>query len=564
MLADLWEGNQNGLAKKVEQYNDKYKFFNYEIEFPEVFTETKTGFDIVIGNPPWDKTKFDDKDFFSQFKTDYRTLSKSEQETIEKNLLSKEHIRKQYEESQKFIKTTNEYYGKNYPYNKGSGDGNLFRLFVENNLNYLADNGSLVYVIPSALMFEEGSTNLRKYIFENFKVEFFYSFENNKAIFPSVHRSYKFALIKIINSKVKKQNIATKFMILEPEELYNKNNIINYTTEMIDTFSSTYKSLFECKDMKDFPIIEKAYSKYSVLSTDYMDFKNELHMKKDEALFLEEKTKTPLYQGCMIHQFNSNFAKPFYFLNMKDFDKRLESKEIKRLKETFKDVYIDAKPETKKNYIKHKIKVTDLKDFEKNIVFDRNFFRLAFRAIASDTNERTLLFSMLPKNCGAGNSLYTSIPKNYILESNKITTKDLIVRSLFLMSIFNSLVVDFIAREMIQMNVNKTYILRLPIPQPSDSELTTNKDYKKLIRNSLILTLHNDWNSFKELAKKFDIAEEDTTLTDKQVDLIKIENDIIIAKLYDITKEELTYLCSTFKVLNRNNPAYCATLIEKY
>jgi tRNA1(Val) A37 N6-methylase TrmN6 len=84
LLADLWEGNQNGLAKKVEHYNDKYKFFNYEIEFPEVFTETKTGFDIVIGNPPWDKTKFDDKDFFSQFKTDYRTLSKSEQETIEK------------------------------------------------------------------------------------------------------------------------------------------------------------------------------------------------------------------------------------------------------------------------------------------------------------------------------------------------------------------------------------------------------------------------------------------------------------------------------------------------
>ncbi|MCG4247279.1 hypothetical protein KBJ80_10245, partial [Campylobacter jejuni] len=39
------------------------------------------------------------------------------------------------------------------PLNKGSGDGNLFRLFVEKNLSLLKQDGNLAYVLPSALMF---------------------------------------------------------------------------------------------------------------------------------------------------------------------------------------------------------------------------------------------------------------------------------------------------------------------------------------------------------------------------------------------------------------------------
>ncbi|MCZ9890099.1 Eco57I restriction-modification methylase domain-containing protein [Brachyspira hyodysenteriae] len=46
--------------EEVKRVSRKYKFFNYDIEFPESYNY---GFDIIIGNPPWDKVKLDDRDF---------------------------------------------------------------------------------------------------------------------------------------------------------------------------------------------------------------------------------------------------------------------------------------------------------------------------------------------------------------------------------------------------------------------------------------------------------------------------------------------------------------------
>ncbi len=43
--------------------------------------------------------------------------------------------------------------------------------------------------------------------------------------------------------------------------------------------------------------------------------------------------------------------------------------------------------------------------------YDRDFVRLGFRDIASDTNERTLIFGLLLQNVGVGNTINISIPK---------------------------------------------------------------------------------------------------------------------------------------------------------
>jgi type II restriction/modification system DNA methylase subunit YeeA len=552
LLQDLLEGNDNGLAKKVKEYAQEYGFFNYEIEFPEVYKENG-GFNIVIGNPPWDKTKFDDKDFFSQYVFNYRTCDNSKKAQIKKDFLAKEYVSKKYEGSKNFIQNINKFYKNNFPKNEGCGDGNLFRFFVEKNLSLLAKGGSLTYVIPSALMFEDGSQKLRKYIFDNYKMSFFYSFENRNGIFKDVDSRYKFSLIQIVNKKVPQQNIVAQFMLLDPHDLYKKEGKIKYTSQIIKELSLDFQALMEVKSAKDLPILRKAYSVFKPLSPDYMDFRNELHMTADKDLFLTDKTAIPLYEGKMVHQFNPAFEQPNYYLNKRDFDARIESKELTRLKQSF----------NKQDLVQ--LNLTDDNKLKKYIKYDREFFRLGFRAIASDTNERTLIFSMLPKNCGVGNSVYASIPKKYVLENNQIITRYFTERSLFIMSIFNSIILDFIARQMIQTNVNKTYIMRLPVPQPSDKELQENKTYQKLIKNALLLTLHHDYNAFKELADDYGIIKQQVeNITEKQADLLQIENNILIANLYDISKPELKYILSTFKVLSKNKPEYVRTSVERY
>ncbi|APS99269.1 hypothetical protein Bmayo_04755 (plasmid) [Borreliella mayonii] len=56
--------------EKIRKLSSYYKFFHYGIEFPDI----QEGFDIVIGNPPWEKTKFNEAEFFSKHIPNYRKL----------------------------------------------------------------------------------------------------------------------------------------------------------------------------------------------------------------------------------------------------------------------------------------------------------------------------------------------------------------------------------------------------------------------------------------------------------------------------------------------------------
>lgn len=541
---DIQNLSQNEQAKAViSKYQKEFNFFNYELEFPEIVeNQVFKGFDIIIGNPPWDKTKFSDDDFFPQYKSDYRSLIASKKKEIQDNLLAKDYIKQNYEKQKAYINDLSKYYKKAYPLNKGSGDGNLFRLFVEKNLSLLKQDGNLAYVLPSALMFEDGSLTLRKEILENKTLEYFYSFENRQAIFVDVHKSYKFALMQVKNTQANHTHkIKTMFYKTDMNSLKNKDEILTLSLKDIKKLSPTHLALMELKDKQALEILRKCYNAFQNLSFDYIDFVNELHMTNDKDLFIEEFREglLPLFEGKMIHQFDTNFSQATYFLEKAKFDERLKSKELSRTK-----------------------KATGKELNPKLIKYDREFFRLGYRTIASDTNERTLIASLLPKNCGCGNSVYSNIPKQYIVKDDAICM-DIVPyeRILFVLALFNSLVVDFIIRNMVQINVSKTYLERIPLPQPSDEEIQNNEIYKTLAKNALLLQLYNDKNHhFDELKQEFNIKNEEIPKTKKAYDILRAKNDLLVKKLYDLSDDEFSYMISTFKVLNEKQSEYTTLL----
>lgn len=541
---DIQNLSQNEQAKAIiSKYQKEFNFFNYELEFPEIIeNQVFKGFDIIIGNPPWDKTKFSDSDFFPQYKSDYRSLIASKKKEIQDNLLAKDYIKQNYEKQKAYINDLSEYYKKAYPLNKGSGDGNLFRLFVEKNLSLLKQDGNLAYVLPSALMFEDGSLTLRKEILENKTLEYFYSFENNKAIFIDVHRSYKFALMQVKNTQANHTHkIKMMFYKTDMNSLKNKDEILTLSLKDIKKLSPTHLALMELKDKQALEILRKSYNAFQNLSFDYIDFRRELDMTNDKDLFIEEFREglLPLYEGKMIHQFNANFSQTTYFLEKAKLDEHLKSKELYRAK-----------------------KATGKELNPKLIKYDREFFRLGYRKIASDTNERTLIASLLPKNCGGADSTYSNIPKQYVLKDDVICM-DIVPyeRILFVLALFNSLVVDFIIRNMVQINVSKSYLERIPLPQPSDEEIQNNEIYKTLAKNALLLQLYNDQNRhFDELKQEFNIKNEEIPKTKKAYNILRAKNDLLVKELYGLSDDEFSYMISTFKVLNEKQSEYITLL----
>ena len=67
--------NTQQVARRIAS---QMRFFHWELEFPDVYQGVGSGFDAVLGNPPWDIAKPVSKEFFSNLDPLYRSYGKQE------------------------------------------------------------------------------------------------------------------------------------------------------------------------------------------------------------------------------------------------------------------------------------------------------------------------------------------------------------------------------------------------------------------------------------------------------------------------------------------------------
>lgn len=567
----LLDGTDDVLAVKIAVSKEIYRFFNWEVEFPEAFaTPGASGFHVIVGNPPWDKTKFLDPDFFSQYRSNYRSMSNSRKAEVRSDLLDSPDIRARYDQGRAWVAAVNKYYKTHFPLNSGAGDGNLFRFFVERNLSLLQPGGTLSYVLPTGLLTEEGSDTLRKHILREHHIVRFDGFENREKLFNDVDTRYKFGLLQVEKARHSDQRILMRFFLTDGAALETDEGVFEYGLDDITATSPDHMAFMEVGGGRpDLDLLRRIYGLFKPLQAEWLDFRNELHATNDKGIFLQTDAPQgllPLCKGASIWQYDSLFASPEYWLDPATFDAHLLDREINRL---IRDVAPQLSLPPGSNQTEAVLRALELKEKDELARFirpDRHYYRMSFRDIARDTDERTLIGAVVPKDIGAQNTLWVSIPKRYILEKrNHVDVIEVSPQRLFFaQALFNAVPVDWVLRFSAAIHVNKTYLMRLPLPQPSDAELDENPLYAELVRNSLKLSLHFNPAGFEDLGRKFGISETDVPKTKKQVDRLKIRNDCLVAGLYGISPEELNHMLAGFKVLNRKKPHYVAGLREAY
>ena len=269
-------------------------------------------------------------------------------------------------------------------------------------------------------------------------------------------------------------------------------------------------------------------------------------MTDDKDLFIEKDAPglLPLFEGKRIWQYSHQHEHPQYWLDAAAFAERMRSKELHRMAQ---DLGVP------------KAKVAQQASAAR---FDRDFVRLAFREIARDTDERSLIFALLPKNSGSGHTLFADAAKTYFLVTDghvKVRTVSPL-RLLFALAWFNSVPVGWLARFMIQIHANKTYLYRLPMPQPTDDEIRASPDFAQLAKNALRLSLAASWDDFAELAPLFGVCRKDVPQTAKAQDTLRAQNDRLVARLYAITDAGLAHLLGSFKVMASKRAEYLTLL----
>ncbi|MBF0160076.1 MAG: N-6 DNA methylase [Magnetococcales bacterium] len=202
------------LQQRIEALAAQYRFFHWQLEFPEVFQLPTSGqppdnatmgwcggFDVLLGNPPWEMLQLDPQEFFS---TRDPAVAGAQHMSArdamiaalrERNpLLYNEYLDNvhQTETVQNFIHGS-----KRYP-SSGFGRLNLAYLFSELFLNLKNINGRAGFIVPSGIATDSFAQHLFNKISAGSLVSLL-DFENREAIFAGVHRSYKFALLTLGN-----------------------------------------------------------------------------------------------------------------------------------------------------------------------------------------------------------------------------------------------------------------------------------------------------------------------------------------------------------------------------
>ena len=522
-----------------EGFVEWFKPFHYWLIFPELWdSENKRfkGFDIVIGNPPWDKVRFEEPAFFAQYHADYRRLDDTRKKETRERVLRLPGIRESHDLLKSFTDSQRAFMPDLFQLAHGSGgDQNLFRYFIERNLSLLAPQGILCYLTPSAWSYEQSSAKLRRHIWRHYHIYYFIQFEN-KGIFQNIDDRYKFACFML--KKTCEQQDSIPALFLQHDEFILKRLrdegleklTLAYPTELIQNTDG--EILLELKSEKDLSIIAKIHQNPELktgLTKNYINFVRDFDMTNDVAKHVGEyffdspdglENPRQLVEAKYFHQFNVNHQTKDFNHHPRFYDAEL-IKEYPKLKKRIQEQgYCDA-----------------------------DYPRLAWRWIASNTNERTAIFCLLPPGSLAGNSSMISLG-NQSLNS-----------LIFIQGISNCLALDYLARQIIDINVTKSLVNTLPFPQPGEEELMDSPLCRRVIEISALLSLghaqgtpkQEDMDFLKDFLLEHDFYHNEQELLknipdteDKRLRL-QAELDVLAARdIYGLSLEDMKHIIPNY------------------
>ena len=203
----LWAEFENIGVTLSSHERHNLKPFHWIIEFPEVFYE-HNGFDIIIGNPPWEIWKPEEKDYYAQYDPGItKTTEGKELKNMIKKIKSENpEIEIEWKTLKSFVKRVGKYLNKSsrFPYcsetlkpstnEKISADLDLYKFFLERMHQLLAIDGRCAVVLPSSFNTTLGSCGLRQMIFDTTTVDQMIDFDNRYGIFD-IHRGKHFLIL---------------------------------------------------------------------------------------------------------------------------------------------------------------------------------------------------------------------------------------------------------------------------------------------------------------------------------------------------------------------------------
>ncbi len=478
--------------EQVKQYSP----FHWVIEFPSVFQDG--GFDIAIGNPPWDKVKAERTDFFPRYDEVFRGRSDNEKDKIQSQLLDDPDIAQEWEEYQGDIDLEGDYYKKSPTFNLQnavvdgrtlSGDQEKSTLFLERLFSLVQDDGYVAQLFPGILFSGGSNKSLRYHLIENAHIQHIIGFENNK-IFGGIDNRKKFAIVNFKASGTS-DGFDGVFMKRDVDFLRNvedhlvwipKELLTNYAPESgLFPFitSATHRDVLN-KLLIHPQLREKPDDGW------YLDLYRELDRTSDKDRFVTDSSKGdyPVFAGSTIYQFIYDSKEPEFWSVEEEKSRadsakwRIREKDKKNLKTAIYNSFNGSG--SQKGFVNDLLEEHRGKPLqEEDVLLDSTEYRMVYRHATSPTNERTLLVAVIPKGVVCHNALTTMRPYE-INPSEEDLTKDSLQDmydriftdgELFAAAgLLNSIPIDYLMKSKVEENINMFHLLGTQVPRLTEGD----------------------------------------------------------------------------------------------
>lgn len=478
----------NDFLDEVRALSRREGFLHWELAFPTVWRnlangDPQGGFDAIVGNPPWDRIKLQEVEWFAERRPEIAMQARAADRTRMVNAL-KEHdapLAAQFEAAAERAATVARVARDcgEYPL-LARGDINLYSLFVERASRLVQGQGVVGLLVPSGIAADLGAAPFFRQVATGGHLGYLYDFENRRVFFPAIHASFKFSALVFAGGRRQFPRTRCAFFLHSVGELEDANRAIELGPEDFEVVNPNTGTAPIFRSRRDAELTTRIYRSHPVLvryepaGQDAgvlverplwpVRYVRMFDMTNDSGLFrrrdeLEadgwypvdgnrwrraEELALPLYEGKMVQAYDHRAASiVINAANLSRPAQPVPASEHQHCDATWLPTsqYWVPEPEIS------------------NRVGEFNWL-IGFKEITAPTNQRTMIAAVLPC-AGFGNKIPVFLPRPGLEWTTYAEVAPLLLANL------NSLALDYVARQKLQGQTLNLYIIeQLPLISP--------------------------------------------------------------------------------------------------
>lgn len=266
-LADLSKNIVRGNSLVSDPQVDPHAL-NWQTTFPEIFSREGAGFDCVIGNPPWERMKLQEREFFDTPAAEIAsTVSAADRrQLIEKLKKLDPLLYERYIRAKDNAEKTLDYVRNcgRFPLT-GRGDINTYAVFAEIARSIVAPSGRVGLLVPSGIATDDTTKDFFAELVDSEVLAGLYDFENKKPYFPDVHRSYKFCVLLFGGSQRRSDLADFVFFAHTMEDVKNTSRHISLTSADFKLLNPNTRTCPVFRSRRDAELTRAIYRRVPIL-----------------------------------------------------------------------------------------------------------------------------------------------------------------------------------------------------------------------------------------------------------------------------------------------------------